>query len=553
VETDVYGNRFMTEVIPAYRKYSALGLKLSDGANKNMLTQTSAIYMYKVDGSNTKLGLVSAQVQTWSNGATALDKDGTAYTQNGGAPGVVWRMQSSYSWLPDTKTADGMTAIGSFSDFNFTTPSSSDAAWKETSEITLYDVYSHGLEAKDMYNNYAATRMDYGNKKVILSGGPANYYEMAYSGAEDAAIDNNIEGFVWKNEGTVVAGPNHTGTNALYVSSIGFAGTTKTGFTYTISTNKLTAGRDYMASVWVKPVTIGSFTPTQQLLYQINGVTKASVGRGTKQSNGWYLLLLKINGSDISAGNTLTIKCTNTGVSLAFNTYMDDFRFQPFNSATTAYIYNNFSGELTHILDNNNQYTKFEYDVSGKLIRTFRETLTNGVFKTSEFVYNYGAAVQFQSDAISNNYTSQTPCPTGQTPVPYYVYVPQGMFTSLVSVADANTSAQEYAQQQANQYGTCQVTVDLQYYNSSSGCYQVDLYNVNTGEEWWIDVPAGSGTLGYVPPGTYDISIYMPYYCDYGNCRTFSTGNSSTNYNCNNGAYFTGVTINQTYKSISIY
>jgi hypothetical protein len=501
--------------------------------------------MYKVDGSNSKLGLISAQAQTWSNAVTALDKDGTAYTQNGGAPGIVWRMQSSYSWLPDNKTTDGMTSIGSFSDFNFTTPSSSNANWKKTSEITLYDVYSHGLEATDIYNNYAATRMDYGNKKVILSGGPANYYEMGFSGAEDDALNNNVEGFVWKNGGTASADYAHTGAKSLNVS-----GNTN-GFTYTVSTNKLVAGRDYMASVWVKPITALGQNANQYLLYQINGVTKASVARGTKQSNGWYLLLLKINGSDVTTGNTLKVMCTNSIVSSGTIAYMDDFRFQPFSAATTAYVYDPFSGELTYMLDNNNQYTKYEYDVHGKLLRTYRESLINGVYKTAEFAYNYGAPKY--GNAVISSYYNKSDCPLGQSPVPYYVYVAPDQFTSLVSATEANEMAEEYAKQQANLYGTCQVTVALNYYNNASGCYQVNLYNVNTAEEWWIDVPSGSGTLGYVPPGTYDISIYMPYYCDYGNCRTFSAGNSSGNYNCNNSAYFPGVTINSSYKNINIY
>ncbi|HRO48310.1 hypothetical protein, partial [Agriterribacter sp.] len=184
VETDAYGNRFVTETTPAYRKYSSMGLKIGSSTNKNMLTQTAASYTYKVDATNpnTNLGLVSASVTTWSNTLPALDMAGASVVQNTTSTGYVWRPQYSYSWMPVSKTTDGLTPVGSFVDFNWTTPASSNANWKKTSDITQYDVFSKALEAMDINGNYAATRMNYQSKKVELSGSPAKFYEIAFSG-----------------------------------------------------------------------------------------------------------------------------------------------------------------------------------------------------------------------------------------------------------------------------------------------------------------------------------------------------------------------------------
>ncbi|HRO44820.1 MAG TPA: hypothetical protein PL085_18945, partial [Agriterribacter sp.] len=182
VQTDGYGNRFMTETTPAYRKYSSMGLKVGTASNKNMLTQTAATTVYKVNASNTRLGIVSAGVEVWSNTVPSLDMAGAQVVQSGGTNGNVWRLKSSYNWMPVNTTTDGLTTTGNFSEFNFATPGSSHANWKKTSENTLNDVYSKALEATDINDNYAATRLNHLSRKVELSGSPAKFYEIAFSG-----------------------------------------------------------------------------------------------------------------------------------------------------------------------------------------------------------------------------------------------------------------------------------------------------------------------------------------------------------------------------------
>jgi hypothetical protein len=479
VETDAYGNNIMTQTIPAYRisQNSAMGVKSYLDANKNMLSQTGETYKWTVDGNNAPLELISAQVNTWSDAMTSYDINGAPYSQQlSDILGDVWRMQSTYSWMPSSftvSTTDGLTPYSSFVDFNWATPSSSNVNWKNTSTITRYDVYSKALEASDINGNYTATKMDYGDNKVILTGGPANYYEIAFSGAEDAALNQTGNIFVQAGNGTQTNAAAHTGTQSLLLGVSG-----QKGFEYTIPTSNLTSGRTYQASVWVKP-TSGT-SSTVQLQYTVNGtVTGTSTmtsGNSTKTANGWSLVNLIINGSNISPGNTLSVYAINNDASI--QAYVDDFRFQPINASTTAYVYDPFSGELDYILDNSNIYTKYNYDGAGRLIAVYKEKLGVGAFETSSYQYNYAT---YSNAAINQNYTVNDCGPQQQGTV-VSVSIPAGTYTSSVSQATADALAQSAAQNQANAQGSCQV---------------VNSVTVATGDQMAIVIKDGNGNTIY--------------------------------------------------------
>jgi hypothetical protein len=502
VETDAYGNRFMTEIKPAYRvaEYkNAMGLKLAGG--RNMLTQTAETYLWKVDANNVALGLVSATATTWGNSTPVLDDNGNTIVQtiNDNTTGHVWRMQSTYAWQPETKTSDGLTAYANFTDFNWTSPASSNASWIKASEITLYDVYSKALEAKDMNNSFAATRMGYNNTKVVLSGGPAKYYEIAYSGAEDETVNGTNNIFIKKANGIVSTGTGvaHTGSKSL---KIGVSG--QKGFVYTVSTDNLVAGRNYLANVWVKPA--NGTASDVKLYYEINGTLKASspIGSGSssKTSGDWRLINLVIPGSDIIAGNTLTVGCRNDHASA--EAYIDDMRFRPVNAATTAYVYDAFSGELTHMLDNNNFYVRFEYDAAGRLAKTYIEKSGTGEFKTNNYDYNFGTFTTKTNDVLSQSFTRDN-CPSGQWGTSMNITIPAGTITSVVSKEDANDMAKRYAQAQANSQGSCFVpTVTLKLINSANApSFRAVVNDVS------YNFPATGTTTITISPGTFTVQI----------------------------------------------
>jgi YD repeat-containing protein len=129
------------------------------------------------------------------------------------------------------------------------------------------------------------------------------------------------------------------------------------------------------------------------------------------------------------------------------------------NAATTAYVYDPFSGELTHILDNSNLYTRFEYDAAGRLVRTYKEKLNtgsfaNGEFKTNQYLYNY-SATKYTNDAL-NVSLQKNNCPVGWGPSTYQsISIPGGTYTSFISKADANATANIFAQDYANTHDVC--------------------------------------------------------------------------------------------------
>jgi hypothetical protein len=141
---------------------------------------------------------------------------------------------------------------------------------------------------------------------------------------------------------------------------------------------------------------------------------------------------------------------------------------------------------------------------------------------------------------VSGNYYKQN-CPGGQNPQPYYVSVPPGTFSSIVSQADANNQARQYAQNLANQNGQCEPTVPI-YFGAPNNCYTVEIYNSQTGFDEWFQGGV-DGLLCTIPAGTYDVYIYQPTpTCDVTNRIFYLFWGCSSYYNYNGNFY--GITLN---------
>lgn len=473
---DSYGNRFETEIYPAYRQYEGMGPRTAAATNKHMLAQEAGAVTYKLNASNGRSAVISANAKIWSNANTVLVPDGSTLVQNNIAAnntvGNVWRVKQSYSWLPTIKTADGMTAIASFNMFNFATPASSNANWKQVSEIKRYDVYSKVWESTDINGQYSTTRYGYNHSKAVISGFPAGYYELIFGSAEDETINGNASLHVLKGDGVVTTAAAHTGSASLRLAN------GKSGFVYTVPVYNIAAGRSYTASVWVQPVS-GSASDVK-LYYQINGTTKAtsaSSSTSNKKSGAWTLVTMEIKGADIVAGATLKIACRNDH---AADVYVDDFRFQPSSTTATAYVYDKQSGELTHTLDNNNLYTRYEYDGVGALKAVYTEQFGRSPFKVSEYQQHYRPYV-YKSNEVSKSFTKNN-CPTGSASIPVNYVVPAGSYTSTISQEDADNKALVDVQNNGQNYANANSTCETFQRNILSGYYRKDNPCLNGGE-----------------------------------------------------------------------
>ncbi|MBB6499354.1 hypothetical protein [Pedobacter cryoconitis] len=383
---DSYGNRFITEITPAYRIYPSMGLRFNNPQNANMLAQTAQEVTYKADQSNNYTYVVSATANTWSNQSVMLnDTEQPVATNiaNTRATKVsttdqlnIWRPYQTYNWMPQSRTG-GLSSIADFA--SYFNGGDKLAAWVKASEITLYNIYSNALEVRDINGNYGATMMGYNQSKVVANSSNANYNEICYAGLEDNMLYSNyMPRKVALGQGTIVNGISHTGDYSEQLNG------GQSGLIYTVTANQLKQGRNYTASVWMKTDGNAS-SPT--LYYKINGgaANLASVNL-TKKAGAWYLVTLQIPGGSVSSGSTLEVGCINNGSSVA---YFDDFRFKPVSSAMTSYVYDTNSGELTYILDNNNMFAQFQYDSEGRLTKTFKENFSYGVKQTGENQYHY--------------------------------------------------------------------------------------------------------------------------------------------------------------------
>lgn len=376
LSNDEFGTSYITYKAPAYEKYPGMSFKALGG--KNMLTQEAYTVTYKVipsvssqpiDNTNyTPVAIVSASAQTWSDQIPALRTDVSGTTQSP-QPGI-WRKQASYSFIGNDAVplqSDGLHPASDFVEFNaWSSTSQLPAKWQKNGEITLYDVASHALEAKDMNGDYAATKTDSKHERVLATVANAAYTEFAYSGAEDEPIAEQFGGQIFK-VGALSGTKVHTGKKSLSAN----AG--QTAFKFTATT---TAAKKMYVSFW-------SDKNDAIVRYKINGQAAVTASMmPVKQSGNWYQHNALL--PEAPANASIEIWCE----AVSGTTYFDDFRVHPYNAAMLSYVYNQW-GELSHILDNNNLFTEYIYDDMGRLIETKRETFSDGVVRTSSTEYHY--------------------------------------------------------------------------------------------------------------------------------------------------------------------
>jgi len=393
--TDGYGNSFISESklaynIPEYsgmtttqltNKVNGMGLKVHNVKNRNMLTQQVANYTYKVDPSDysIKTGLLSASAQTWNNISSTLDEAGN-YVSNP-IQYNIWRPDATYSWKGDDKTLniDGLYPISSFSEYNFASGFINVSQWQKNGSITMYDVNSHALEASDLNGDFGAARMTKDQTRVIATIVNSKYNDFSYTGVEDwnsvtdADNENLNNQFKLGADAVVVTDKAHTGIKSV-----------KTDFEGVIYENNITPNKNYTFSFWA------SSPDAVQIKWMVNGQSTNLIPSNIRQAGNWY----QYNVSIFPKSTHLKIWCQRKVEGPSGDVYFDDIRISPTASTMTSYVYNQW-GELSHILDNNNMFTEYRYDVMGRLTETYRETFNNnlgvaGKTKLSTVEYNYG-------------------------------------------------------------------------------------------------------------------------------------------------------------------
>ncbi|WP_160114286.1 hypothetical protein [Aquimarina sp. AU119] len=358
-------------VIPAYKQYSQMGSKVDDLANKNMLAQTTGSLTQIKVGSVWKT--VGAGIETWNKDWTYHNQDGTTHTPTSDAE-KIWRKHESYIWKGDID-ADGAYVgyTGEFDGFQWN-GTQTNPKWMKTSTTNLYDHYSMPLESSDINGNSVATKMGDDDTKVIAVAN-AKYTEMFYSGAEYtvAGSATDFDGEVKTSGSAIEVADAHTGTHIVRVNG-------GAGFEVTLPADPDRVGEKskFKMSVWVRK------GQESNVSMRVQGTNTPFNTNESVTAGNWTLL----NGYiDIPTSQTI-VSVQSSGA-----TDMDDFRLHPVSSNMTSYVYNEWD-ELSYILGANNLATQYEYDDTGRLIRTLSETvdatgIVGGLKPTQETEYHY--------------------------------------------------------------------------------------------------------------------------------------------------------------------
>jgi hypothetical protein len=382
--TDSQGDKVLSVSKPAYTVYPEMGSKALNPTNKNMLTQTASSYSFLGDTEDYSK-VLSASAETWAknwqyralmNGAYSLQSENELTRQ-------IWRKQATYT--PETKTAnpDGTFSI---TPFDFTNISSNNG-WQKTAEITLYDRYSHALEAQDINGMYAATKLNAQQTMVYASASNARYTNFAYSGAEDTPIQGYFGGEVLApaNSGNVSISTEaaHTGIKSIKILAGGGS-----AFEYKIIREVLQSPR-YEASVWVKANSVADLQKVKiKVDFGSQGGVIWSSANPTLKAGDWYLVKLQVEGNDTQSTYPIDVSCIyeNGGTSPI---YLDDFRVHPLEAGMSSYVYDAHTGLVRFILDGQNMYVEYEYDEIGRLKAVYQETFKFGKVKTATHEIKY--------------------------------------------------------------------------------------------------------------------------------------------------------------------
>ena len=461
LETTTYasdGTALKTNIIPAYTKYPEMGSKVDNSANRNMLSQEAASYIYRKDTDTGTWKLSAVGITTWKKEWSYRQDDGTDHTST--VPKEkIWRKHQNYTWQGSIDK-DG--SLQNFTDnFDWSPGATQPPEWKKLSETTRYNRYSTPLEVMDINDNKAATKMGRHNKKVFATAN-ASYDAAFYSGAEDPIlITKRFSGDVYRGDNTSITGTAHTGFYAVV------ADTNEKAFA---AIPQQTG--DYRVSVWVKA---DNYTHTRVITP--SGTYPYNEGEMIRAGD-WVQLNFTV---PVITGQEVYV------TSVTGTAYYDDFRLYPVASSMTSYVYNQWD-ELTHILGANNLTTRFEYDAIGRLIKTYAETADfsgtgSGGFKlVKEHQYRYKLVSEVDTDGDGIIDNDELYDPLEATLLPENGYNNPGWLTVMPYGGSA---------QYQYQYGTGLITAPGQI----AGIGYTAVTSDNT--FYVMNVPCSGGSYGY--------------------------------------------------------
>lgn len=399
ITKDIDDKLYKTEVVPAYKltSYSSMGSKSVDPTFKNMLSQEAASLSYVKVGDSWKP--VGVSVQTWKNSWVDRINENVYTIYHDQQLPNVWRKYKTFSWK-GSLNEDGTYSSGfdpysttdlliaHWNDFN----GDGINGWQKTSEVTRYNKYSQPLEAIDINGHAASSKLDVNETQTIASALNAGYDGFSFCGFEKETVGGSTNlydgGFYSQNASNarylcanalnIIGGtkiPNITAHTGCYYQKVlgcalsnGNSGGPEVQISYS-------SGRKYKVSVWVHKNSTNAnlgmyYIPANGSVSNVISITMDDTN--SKLFGDWKLF---------SAVFTMPTLAVNGNVMFYFDcegsgnfAYIDDFRVQPVDASTSAYVYDPITDAITYILNNDNIATKYQYDDAGNLTATYKET-----------------------------------------------------------------------------------------------------------------------------------------------------------------------------------
>ena len=290
---------------------------------------------------------------------------------------------------------------------------------------TAYDTYGNPTEMSKDLDTKVAFIWDYFNSQMVAEVLNASSTEVAFSSFETGGAGG---GWTYPASQVVYNEITPTGRGCFDFSG--------NGTTYNIFKSGLATAKQFVVTYWVKSG--GSVT--------VNG----STGTLKFTKSGWscYEKVLSLGTSSVTVAGTGLI---------------DELRLRPVGSLMTTYSYELLVG-ISSANDADNRITYYLYDNYSRLIlvKNMDKQVTKKLCykfaqQGSGTVTDAENCTIYTNDQITQNY--QRECQAGYTGSQVSFIIPQGVFISLISVADANLLASNWGslvgQAYANIKGTC--------------------------------------------------------------------------------------------------
>lgn len=334
----------------------------------------------------------------------------------------VWRPEKNWAyWANRRQTAASASTNtniekdGGFDQFFsfWTLPAGSSDLWGKdktgwvwATEATKFHPNGIEVENRDTLDRYSAELLGFGHQMISAVAANASYNEIAFDGFEDYHYEQQLPGHAncplprhFGFDVMPTAAQAHSGKYSLYLSSGNRinteypTGNCMEGSTAFMAEYKVqpcdclnrfspTNGR-YVFSAWVREDRPPDHFDYQaaEVMIQAGGASYQLKASG-EIIEGWQRIYGEFEIPTNAANVTIQLRAPSD-----VSCYFDDVRIHPYDASFKSYVYDDVNLRFTYELDENNYFTRYEYDKAGSLERVKKET-ERGVMTLQESYYS---------------------------------------------------------------------------------------------------------------------------------------------------------------------